>query len=158
MANRTMAAKRLKMKRQRRAWAIPLSRSSGRNPNRIVINEYKQRARGLELSDDISDSIIQQFAHTHERRQALKRQASFELELGDALRFRGPGPNTDQEESWIYFNPQKTAFFILHRDKKLKIERKSITFSSKEVLLFKWAKSKVTWVEIRDHIDFPNST
>lgn len=156
MGNRVIAAKRLKMKRQRRAWAISLSRSGGRTPNRIVINEYKQRARGLMLTDDVSESVIQKFCHDNNKREALKRQATFELELGDALRYRGPGPNTDQEESWVYFNPQKTAFFILHRDKKLGIERKSITFSSKEILYFRWTTGKVRWVEIRNVIDFPN--
>lgn len=158
MGNRVIAAKRMKMKRQRRAWAIPLSRNGGQTPNRIVINEYKNRARGLMIEDDISESIIQKLCHDTQKKEALKRQASFELELGDALRYRGPGPNNEQEESWVYFNSQKTGFFILHKDKKLGIERKSITFSSKEVLYFKWAKGKVTWVEIRDRIDFPNST
>lgn len=158
MGNRVLAAKKRKMQRQRRAWAIPLSRSGGQTPNRIVINEYKHRARGLTLDDDISESVIQKLCHDHKKREALKRQASFELELGDALRYRGPGPNNEQEESWVYFNPQKTGFFILHKDKKLNIERKSVTFSSKEVLYFKWTKGKVRWVEIRDNIDFPNST
>ncbi len=154
MGNRVLAAKRLKMQRQRRAWAIPLSRSSGQNPNRIVINEYKSRARGLG-SDDVSESIIQKFCHDNQKREALKRQAEFEVLLGDALRYKGPGPSNNQEESWVYFNPSKTAYFILHKDKKLKIERRSISYSCKEVLYAKWGMGRVTWVEIRD---LPNSS
>lgn len=150
MGNRVMAAKRLKMKRMRRAWATPLSRASGCNPNRIVINEYKQRARGLMLDDDISESIIQKFCHEADRREALARQAKYELELGNAMRFRGPGPCNNYEESWIYFNSSKSAFFILHLDKKIGIQRKSISYSCKEILITKWNMGKVTWVEIED--------
>lgn len=155
MGNRVIAAKRLKMKRQRRAWAIPLSRKGGQTPNRIVINEYKERARGLMIEDDISEHIVTKFVRSEEKRAALKRQAEFELLLGDALRYKGPGPSNNQEESWVYFNPSKTAYFILHLDKKLRIERRSVAYSCKEILYTKWAMGKVTWVEIRD---LPNSS
>lgn len=150
MGNRVIAAKRAKMKRERRAWAIPLSYSGGQSPNRIVIQEYKQRARGLQLTDDISESIIQKLCHDEARKDALKRQAEFELELGDARRYSGPGPNNNLEESWVYYNPTKTVFFILHRDKRLGIERRSVGYSCKEVLYTRWTQGKVTWVEIRD--------
>lgn len=149
MANRTMAAKRLKMKRQRRAWAVPLSRSSGMNPNRIVINEYKDRARGLMLEDDISDSVIQKHAHSMQHSAALKRQAELELKLDTQLRFRGPGPCNNLEESWVYFNSQQTVYCIVHTDKKLGIARRSIAYSCKEILITKWNMRKTTWVELR---------
>lgn len=155
MGNRVIAAKRMKMKKMRKAWAIPLSRKGGQTPNRIVINEYKQRARGLMLEDDISESIIQKFCHDNERREALRRQAELELELGDARRYSGPGPNNKFEESWVYYNPEKTVFFILHKDKRLNIERRSIGYSCKEILYAKWNTGRVTWVEIRD---LPNSS
>lgn len=148
MGNRVIEAKRLKMKRQRRAWAIPLSRAGGQCPNRIVINEYKQRARGLQLTDDISESVITKYCRDHRRQEALKRQAHYELEFGDVRRYSGPGPCNNHEESWVYYNPSKTAFFILHRDKKLKIERKSITYACKETLYTRWTQRKVTWVEM----------
>lgn len=103
MGNRVMAAKRLKMKKMRRAWvATPLG------------------------------------------------QAKYELELGNAMRFRGPGPCNNYEESWIYFNSSRSAFFILHLDKKIGIQRKSISYSCKEILITKWNMGKVTWVEIED--------
>lgn len=149
MANRTMEAKRMKQKRMRRAWARPLSRSSGMNPNRIVINEYKDRAKGLMLEDDISDSIIQKHAHNLERSAALKRQAELELAFDAQLRFKGPGPCNNFEESWVYYNSQQTVYFVVHKDKRLGIERRSITYSSKEVLVIKWNMDKTTWVDFR---------
>ena len=149
MANRTMEAKRIKMKKMRRAWAIPLQRRSGMNPNRIVINEYKDRARGLMLEDDISDSIIQKHAHSLERAAALKRQADLEIQFDASLRFRGPGPQNNYQESWVYFNSQQTSYILVHQDKKLGIERRSIAYSCKEILITKWNMGRTTWVELR---------
>src|ERR1700735_2213535 len=149
MGNRVIEAKRIKIKRMRRAWARPLARSSGMNPNRIVINEYKDRAKGLMLEDDISDSVIQKHAHNLERAAALKRQAELELAFDAQLRFRGPGPCNNFEESWVYYNSQQTVYFIVHKDKRLGIERRSITYSSKDVLVMQWNMYKTTWVELR---------
>lgn len=149
MANRTMEAKRIKMRKERRAWAVPLQRSGMKQPNRIVINEYKDRARGLMLPDDISDGIIQKHAHSMQRRAALQRQAERELQFDAQLRFKGPGPCNDYEESYVYFNSQQSCYFVVHRDKKLFIERRSITYSCKDILVMKWNMGKTTWVELR---------
>lgn len=149
MVNRVIEAKRIKIKKMRRAWSVPLQRSGMKSPNRIVINEYKDRARGLMLEDDISDGVIQKHARSLERASALKRQAELELRFDAQLRFKGPGPCNAYEESWVYFNSQQTCFFVVHQDKKLGIERRSIEYSCKEILIMKWNMSKTTWVEIR---------
>jgi hypothetical protein len=147
MANRVMEQKRIKIRRQRRAWAVSFERSGMKTPNRVVINEYKQRAKGLMLDDDISESIIQKFAHDERRRVALEHQAKMELLIEEGLRFKGPGPDNKYEESWVYFNSQRTSFFVIHRDKSLGIERRSILYSCKEILITKWNMGKVTWAE-----------
>lgn len=49
MANRTMAAKALKLRRQNRALprTLTINRKGASGPNRVVLDEYKQRAASL---------------------------------------------------------------------------------------------------------------
>lgn len=49
MGNRVLQAKTRKLKRQRRAWARPLSIRSGIQPNREIIRQYQNTAKGLGL-------------------------------------------------------------------------------------------------------------
>lgn len=148
MGNKSIEAKRQKLKKLLRKGAVPLQRGL-RVPNRIVINEYKHRAKGLAFDDDLSDSVIQKHAHSLERQAALKRQADREMAFDTELRFKGPGPCNVYEESWIYFNSKMSCYFIVHTDKKLHIERRSIEYSCKEILITKWNMNKTTWVELR---------
>lgn len=175
MANRVMEQKRMKIKRMRRAWAKPLSRKSGMNPNRIVLNEYKERAKGLAIDERDADMIAAELIFRedmgfskklsrslaqagafprekqtpHGRIEALRRQGELEAVMPDGcdLRIRGPGPSNCYQESFIYFNAQKTCWLVLHRDLRKRIQRRSITYSSKELLLMLWNMDKTTWVE-----------
>jgi hypothetical protein len=47
MPARWLQAKTIKLKKQRRAWARPLSVKSGIQPNRDVIKQYQETAKGL---------------------------------------------------------------------------------------------------------------
>lgn len=149
MANRSMQAKLIKIKRERRAWARPLSMSGMKTPNRMVLDQYKMSARGLAFDGAITETIAARHIHDAERRLAFQRQAELEVRFDAQLRFKGPGPSNVYEESWVYFNSQQTCFFVVHRDKKLGIERRSITYSCKEILITKWSMGKTTWVELR---------
>lgn len=185
MVARWMEQKRMKQRRMRRAWAKPLERKSGITPNRIVINEYKERAKGLALDETAADKIaakllgqqqifkgtppgvvearetikeMQKFPGLNaiqreavERKMAaLARQGRLEALLDTAdLRIRGPGPSNSYQESFMYFNSQKTIWRVLHRDLKEKIESLSIVYPSKEALIIRWEMDKITWIEYR---------
>lgn len=158
MANRTMEQKKIKAKRMRRAWAKPLARRSGMNPNRIVINEYKDRAKGLAFDESVADQIAAKLLKASgegpfEKKvppgklEALRRQGEIEAELPDGcdLRLRGPGPSDELQESWTYFNARKDCYVLFHFDFEKGIERRSIPCSSYELLLMRWDMNKVMW-------------
>lgn len=61
MANRSMQAKSLKLKRQRRLFPRHLSADyvpTGKPPNTQVIQEYKERTRSLAFDDEYIDYLI----------------------------------------------------------------------------------------------------
>lgn len=147
MANRTMQQKELKMRRQRRAWAKSLTRSGGKQPNRDVIKMYKHHARGLEdetFVDTVAD-LVAPFAD----KQKLKRQAELEAGMPPecTLRVLGPTGRDQLQESWIYFNSRKTCFVLVHMDLEQRIELRSTTYSSKELLVMCWEGGRVDWVD-----------
>lgn len=158
-----MQQKVTKMKRQRRAWARPLSRKSGTAPNRTVIDQYKMSARGLMIDEKEVDALAAKILKkeggtpiekrdTPARVAALKRQAELERKLPDGcdLSFRGPGPTNLYQESIVYFNARRTSFVILYKDLRKKEQRRSASFPSKELLILYWNEywDKITWVEI----------
>lgn len=158
MANRTMQQKRLKMARQRRAWAKQYRQRSFMVPNREVIKEYKHHAKGLEVDERVIDElvILQQIKDknpnpgiprmtSEERKAALKRQAELEADTGTELRIIGPTGRDQLQESWIYFTSRKDCFVLVHRDLDLRIERRSVTFSSKELLIMCWERDAINW-------------
>jgi len=159
MANRVMQQKRLKMARQRRAWAKEFRQRNFRQPNREVINEYKQRNLGLEVDEAHINAlvILQQIKEkdpnpgipvmvSEERKAVLRRQAELEASIDCDMRVLGPTGRDALQESWIYFNSLKTCFVLLHIDKVDGIERKSTTYSSKELLLMYWEAGQVRWI------------
>lgn len=148
MANRVMAQKALKLKRQRRAWNKYGNMKSGIQPSRIVLEEYKQRARGLAFDKSIADKIALGFKGiTPARLEAIKRQAEEEARLPEdvTLCFKGPGPCNVYQESWIWTNSKRTVWLVVHKDFKRRVQRTSIIYSSKEVLVIKWEMGKITW-------------
>lgn len=154
MSNRVMAAKGLKLKRQRRAWAKTLSRKGYMQPNREVIREYKDRAAGLAVFDDAPqvrfDAVMHRMSREAGQRklEALKKQAQFEMGLPRdcEMSFKGPTVPDMYQETLIYFNSTKTKFVLILRDLEQRIERVSTVYSSKELLIMCWGMDKVAWV------------
>jgi hypothetical protein len=135
----------IKLARQRRAWAKSLSRRGMMQPNRDVIKQYALAARGLqdeEFVDRVADTIKVR------NREALKIQGELEGWLPDScnMRFSGPGPNNPFQECFTYHNSRKDCFVVVHKDLTLGIERRSTTYSSKELLLMCWGMDAIQWV------------
>lgn len=149
MANRTMAQKRIKLMRQKRAWANSLRGRGMMQPNRELIRMYADHARGLEdreFVDSMANALGPAIAA---RKEALKKQGEFEAWLPKDcnLRFAGPGPNIPgHQECMSYTNSRKDCFVVVHRDIKSGIERRSTTYSSKELLTMCWELDTIVWV------------
>jgi|SRR5882724_6058826 len=141
MANRVMAQKRLKMARQRRAWAKQYEKRAPKPPNREAIRHYASHVKGLEDNQfvDSPPPVIP---------PKKKEQALLELMLPDDvdMSIRGPTIPDIYQETLIYFNPKKTKFVLVLRDLEKRIERVSTVFSSKELLIMSWEMDRVFWV------------
>ena len=140
MANRTMQAKRLKMARERRAWAKAYQRRTPKPPNREAIQHYAAHAKGLEDNQFVDSAPP---ALTLKQKQ----QALLELLLPDDVNMHVRGPTEPDifQESLIYFNARKTKFVLVLRDLEQRIERVSYVFSSKELLITCWEMDRVNW-------------
>lgn len=140
----------LKLQRQRRAWAKSLQRRGMMQPNRDVIKNYKLHARGLEDREFV-DSIAREILPDYQRRVKLARQAQLEAGMPEGCdqRVLGPTGKDCLQESWIYSNSQKNCFVLVHVDLTTRIERKSVPFSSKELLLMCWEGGAINWREKR---------
>lgn len=135
----------MKLRRQKRAWANNLRGRGMMQPNRDVIKQYALAARGLEdteFVDRLADPI------PVKNREALKQQGELEAWLPDGcdMRFRGPGVNNPFQECFTYHNSQKNCFVVIHVDIAMGIERRSTTYSSKELLLMCWDMDTIVWV------------
>lgn len=159
------SANTIKLGRQRRAWAKQLSRRGYMQPNRDVINEYKHRAQGLEVNEARIDEAVRLMRikdgetnpkkrefQSEARLDALRHQAELEAILPDGcdLKFSGPTVPDIYQETFIYFNAKKTKFVLVLRDLEQRIERMSVVFSSKELLVMSWEMDRVYWVEKRE--------
>lgn len=162
MANRAMAAKRIKMAKERRAWAKQFSRRGYMQPNREIIKEYKNHAQGLGLDEQVIDQMViiiqkrEGVSNPHVpkmdgegRKAALKRQAELEAVLpnGCDQRIVGPSGRDCLQESWIYFNSQRNCFVLVHVDLTTCTERRSTTYSSLELLMMCWQGDAVRWMK-----------
>lgn len=162
MANRTMAAKAMKLKRQRRAWAKPYGYSGMQRPNVMVLASYKERAKGLAVDEKSADAIAAFFYNSergpkdHNRvhpgkyevlsriEQIAELEAEIELKFGCTLRFKGPGPDNSYQRSFVYFNPTKTCYVVVHEDFREHVIRRSLPYSCKEIVMAKWP-CRITW-------------
>lgn len=151
MGNRVMAAKALKDKRQRRAWAKSLGYKGGFTPNREVIKSYKLHARGLEDADFV-DSVVNSVAPylrgQRDKKEKLAAQGAIEAWLPDdcILKSTGPGPENQYERWLTYSNSRKDCLVVVHMDLHNGIERRSSTFSSRDYVMLAWELDAIKWV------------
>lgn len=136
-------------KRMRRAWGKSFSRSKLLQPNRMMVSMYADHARGLEDKKFIDRVGTAMGPAIAKRLEALQKQGEFEAWLPKDcnLRFAGPGPNIPGHQECVsYTNSRKDCFVVVHRDIKSGIERRSTTYSSKELLTMCWELDTIVWV------------
>jgi hypothetical protein len=141
MANRAMQQKRLKMARERRAWAKAYQRRTPKPPNREAIQHYAAHARGLE-DNQFVDSPPPVITAKQKQQALLELMMPIDCDMS----VRGPTTPDIFQESLIYFNPTKTKFVLVIKDLEQRTERISYVFSSKELLILSWEQDMVCWV------------
>lgn len=156
MANRSMEAKRQKIKRMKRTF--PKSYCSnyipvGNGPNREVMGDYKERARGLAFDAEYLqwleantrfkgktptrlevEANIQVKAHLQRIEDVAPTKMCFTLMNNSILRVRA------------FFNSERTLWVIMEENFRKGTIRTSMTYSSKDSIVHAWRKDKLRWV------------
>lgn len=148
MSNRTMKAKANKARRQRRAWAKAYSlRSSVTGPNRGVLQEYRERACGLGVSEFEVDEIIRTVYKRDPipSKQPVQKLSEELLKRVPELQFFVIVDNCFHK-AVCYFNAQHTCYVLAHTDKRKKVLRTSLEYGSKQRALDVWKSNRVTWI------------
>src|SRR6266404_705085 len=151
MANRTMQQKALKLRKQRRAMPKELMRSSI-IPNRGVLGEYKERVKGLGISEDEVNLLIKTF-YKRDPIPSIPAGESKEIKaLLKELKERIPEQHSFSvlDNCWhktiCFYNAQKTCFVMAHTDLRKLITRRSIEYASKERIMQAYYSDKIIWV------------
>ena len=153
MANRTMAAKALKLKKMKRLFPkqyqanyIPV----GRGPNMEVMAGYKERAKGLAFDQKFLDFL--------EMCSRFKGKPPGKVEAEAAIRRILEVVPQDMSFTlirnvfqWarVFFNSEKTCFILLHENYKEGRVRTSMTYHSKDNIIRAWNMDRIRWVEVR---------
>src|SRR6266852_3265759 len=151
MSNRTMKQKANKLRRQRRAWAKSYSRPSGIIVNRGVLQEYKERACGLGISEFEVDETIR-ILYNREPIAGVTAGRTEIFEMLRELKKRVPElayfsvVDTPYHRVLCYYNSTNTSYTITHTDIRKQILRTSIEYGSKQRALYVWQQDKVTWI------------
>ncbi len=150
MSNRTMQQKALKLRKQRRAMPKYLMKS-GIIPNRGVLGEYKERAKGLGVSEDEINLLIQTL-YKRDVPVMVSKNREKVLELLRELKQRVPEMlffsvvDTPYYNTLVFFNIQKTCFVMAESDLRKEITRRSIEYGSKDRIMQAYYSDKIVWI------------
>jgi len=150
MANRTMAAKRLKEKKQRRAWAKHLAIPSGITPNRVILNEYKTRALGLGVNEFEVDEHIRSWYKRDPLHQLTPGQEEV-AKLSREMRLRQPGLmffdlfNNDAQRYICWRNADGSCWVIQYINKRKDMLFTSVEYPNKAAALAAYNNQKLRW-------------
>lgn len=165
MANRSMQAKEMKRKRQRKLLPAHYYAdyiSVGRPPDREVMREHKERNRSLAFDPEMMKHLdsITRFKGVPpgrvEAREAAQTAISIARmtvvdkireEIPQLLFFNLPDANDHIHRASVFFNSEKTCFVIMYQHFQKGYVKRSITYASKERLLEKWKCDQITWVD-----------
>ncbi len=154
MSNRTMQQKTLKLRKQRRAMPKELMRN-GIVPNRGVLGEYKERAKGLGVSEDEVNLLIKTI-YKRDPTPSIPAGESKEIKaLLKELKERIPEQYffSVLDNCWhktiCFYNAQKTCFVMAHTDLRKLITRRSIEYNSKDRIMQAYYSGKIIWISCK---------
>ena len=154
MSNRTMQQKALKLRKQRRAMPKHLMKS-GIIPNRGVLGEYKERAKGLGVSEDEINLLVKTL---YKRDPIPSIPAGTSKEIKALLkRLKEDIPEQHffsvLDNCWhntiCFYNAQKTCFVMAHTDLRKLITRRSIEYGSKNRIMQAYYSGKIIWISCK---------
>lgn len=156
MGNRVMAAKAMKLRRQIRNAPRPMS--GGQVPNRGILQEYKERAKGLAVNEAEIDEAIRHF-YNREPWHGVTPERLAVFETLDDLKRMVPEmlffdiiPENTQQRLRCFFNSTKTCFVLEWTRYRKGVVLRSIEYPSRQAVVRSWDSDRTIWVETRPRI------
>ena len=152
MANRTMQAKALKLKRQRRLFPKNYAADyipCGAGPDKFLMREHKLRTKSLAFDDAYMKRLEerQRFKGVPAGRyEVLKRLKMLEETFGADYHFVNLR-NDNQQLVQLFYNSERTAFAIVETDFENLVVRMSMKYMDKERCIATWKSNKLRWVQ-----------
>lgn len=154
MANRTMAAKRLKLRKQKRLFPKYLGASyvpTGKPPNMLVMQELKERSRGLAFDGEYADYLVtrmlmdMQGQHLHPGREEVKQHIRRIQETAPSLM------NVTLVDNKIcrvqmYFPSERNKFVLYEENRLEHFIRTSMVYMDRERCIAAMKSDRVRWV------------
>lgn len=154
MANRTMQAKSLKLKRAKRLFPKYLSASyipTGKPPNMLVMKELKERSLSLAFDKEYIEYLAVRSAmdsagqHISEGRRLV----SAHIE-----RIRNTAPtmtcvtlcDTLVKKALLFYNEDRTRFLIYEANRLEKFVRTSMAYMNRQRCIDAWKSDTTRWV------------
>lgn len=155
MANRSIEAKKIKMRRMKRTFPrsycshyIPVG--GGTDKERMLMAGYREHARSLAFDSEYMDWLENKFqrfkgktparceVEKHLRRieDIAPAKMCFKLMENSALRAR------------CFYNSDKTHWIIMEENFREGKIYTSMTYSTKDSIVYAWRKQKIKWVHI----------
>lgn len=152
MANRSMAAKALKLKRQKRLFPRYLSADyipTGKPPDRFVIQEYKERTRSLAFDADYLASLEakQKFHHVSYKRREVEAHIKRIQELTPHMHCFVLC-DMPALKAQCFYNVTRTRYMITEYNHLIHQVRSSMYYSDKLRCVEAWKMDTVRWVEV----------
>ncbi len=154
MANRTMQAKGLKAKRQKRLFPRHLAADyipTGKPPNMLVMRELKERSRSLAFDQEYIDYIVRR-----RDMDAKGQHISEGRRLVDAhiRRIQETAPSmtcvticdTVMRKTLLFYNEERTRFIIYEANRLEKYVRTSMAYMDRQRCIDAWKSDNTRWV------------
>lgn len=152
MVNKTMQAKEMKLRRQKRLFPKQYAADyipTGKPPDRMVVNEYKQRAKGLAFDAKYLEYLEQRArfkgvpAGKFEVNQKLMEILTAAEKLNFVKLMQTPLFHT------LMFYPSDKRFFMIYEEnfKEQKVYC-SMRYQFKANMIADWQANKIRWVSV----------
>lgn len=155
MANRTMQAKGLKLRKQKRLFPRYLSADyvpTGKPPNMIVMRELKERSKSLAFDDEYLDYLIKrkemdrQGQHISEGRALAARHIERIRDTMPALMSVNLAPGNTQLKALMFYNESRTRFILFEGHFKTGFCQTSMAYMDRKRCITAWQTNNVRWV------------
>lgn len=153
MANRTMQAKELKHKKQRRLFPkkfaadyIPV----GNGPDRFVIRDYKMRNKSLAFDAKYMEYLEKRtrFAGVPSGRFAAEQLSELLRTMEEKVQFVNLRPRHPFYQTLMFFNSERTFYMIYEEDYRRQTVSCSIRYQFRQNCLDDWKADKTRWASV----------